>query len=134
MTTQATDQPKLSASLAMPFDDVVARIKEAFKEEGFGTLTEIDVQSTLRQKIGAEIERYTILGVCSPKLASRAIAAEHEVGMYLPCSVLVHECGGKVNVRAQDPVQMMSMLGNPALEPIADEAQAGVVRAIRRLP
>lgn len=123
----------LSVCLNAPFDEVKARVKEAFQAEGFGTLTEIDVCKTLKEKIGFELENYCILGVCNPRLASRAITVEHEIGMYLPCSVVVHECGGAVNVRVQDPKLMLEMLGNPDLVPIAGEARAGVARAIARL-
>ncbi|MGC8667325.1 MAG: DUF302 domain-containing protein [Chthonomonadales bacterium] len=124
---------ELSACINAPFEEVKARVKEAFQAEGFGTLTEIDVCKTLKDKIGFDLENYCILGVCNPRLASRAITVEHEIGMYLPCSVVVHECGGAVNVRVQDPKLMMEMLGNPDLAPIADEARSGVVRAMARL-
>src|SRR5690349_2323091 len=97
------------------FEDAVERVKSVFKEHGFGTLTEIDVQKTLKEKIGAEIEPYTILGVCNPSLAKRAIELEHEIGLLLPCNVLVHQCGGHVRVSVQDPSGMMGHIGNPDL-------------------
>ncbi|HVT13887.1 MAG TPA: DUF302 domain-containing protein [Fimbriimonadaceae bacterium] len=120
----------IRTSLAMPFDEAVERVKSVFKDHGFGTLTEIDVQKTLKEKIGEEIEPYKILGVCNPKLASRAIAAEHEIGLFLPCTVLVHECGGKVNVSAQDPAQMMTFAKNDGLTEIAAEARERIMQAI----
>ncbi len=133
MNTQATISDRLSALLALPFDQVIAGVKEAFKGEGFGTLTETDVRATLQEKIGDEIEPYSILGMCNPHLASRAIKAEHEIGLFLPCNVLVHECGGQVHVRAQDPTQMMQLAGNDALKPIADEAKALIERAMMKI-
>ncbi len=133
MNTQATTGDSLSAFLALPFDQVIAGVKEAFKVEGFGTLTEIDVRATLQEKIGEKIEPYTILGMCNPHLASRAIKAEHEIGLFLPCNVLVHECGGRVHVRAQDPAQMMQLAQNDALKPIADEAKTLIERAMIKI-
>ena len=133
MGTAELGSDELRACIPAPFDAAVARVKAAFQAEGFGTLTEIDVCKTLKEKIGFDLENYCILGVCNPRLASRAISLEHEIGMYLPCSVVVHECGGAVNVRVQDPKAMMEMLGNPELAPIAEEARAGVARAMARL-
>jgi uncharacterized protein (DUF302 family) len=123
----------LEVSLSAPFDQVIDRVKTAFKTEGFGALSEIDVRKALKEKIGAEIESYTILGMCNPNLASRAIAAEHEIGLLLPCNVLVHECGGQVRVKAQDPISMMEMAKNDALRPIAEEADQRIRRALEQL-
>ncbi len=117
----------------MPFDEAVERVKSVFKDHGFGTLTQIDVQGTLKEKVGEEIEPYTILGVCNPNLAARAIAAEHEIGIFLPCTVLVHECGGKVNVSAQDPLQMMTFAKNDGLTAIGVEAHDRIVKAVSEL-
>lgn len=123
----------IRTSVSGPFDRAVDQVKTVFKGHGFGTLSEVDVQGTLRDKIGVGIEPYTILGVCNPNLASRAIAVEHEIGLFLPCTVLVHECGGKVNVCAQDPIEMLSSAGNEALGPIAREAHDRIVAAISEL-
>ena len=112
------------------FGDAIDRVKSVFKEHGFGTLTEIDVQKTLKEKIGAEMEPYTILGVCNPNLARRAIEAEHEIGLLLPCNVLVHQCGGRVRVSVQDPSGMMSFVGNPDLAPVGEEAREKLVEAL----
>jgi uncharacterized protein (DUF302 family) len=112
------------------FAEGVARIKEAFKEQGFGTLCEIDVQATLKEKIGAEIEPYTILGMCNPSLAQQAIGAEHQIGLLLPCNVLVHECGGTVRVEVQDPELMVGVTGNARLESVAREARRRLMAAL----
>ena len=123
----------IGVDVNLPFDTAVEAVKKAFQAEGFGTLTTIDVRSTLKEKIGAEVEPYVILGVCNPHLASRAIAAEHRVGLLLPCNVLVHQCGNAVHVDAQDPAKMMSFVGNSALEPIGREARERIEKALASL-
>ena len=133
MSTNVRGARNLDAVLPPPFDRAIGLVKEAFKAEGFGTLTEIDVSKTLREKLGEQLEPYTILGMCNPHLASRAIKIEHEIGLMLPCNVLVHECEGHVHVSAQDPRQMMAIVANEALEPIAEEANARIERAIQSL-
>ena len=120
-------------TISGPFGNAVERVKAAFKEQGFGTLCEINVQSTLREKIGEEIEPYTILGVCNPKLASKAIAAEHEIGLLLPCNVIVHECEGHVNVSVQDPALMVEVTANSDLEGVATDAKEGLSKALLSL-
>lgn len=120
-------------SLEGSFDDALVRVKAAFKAEGFGLITEVDFQKTLREKIGEEIEPYRILGMCNPDLASQALKAEHQVGLLLPCNVIVHECGGRVHVAAQDPEALMAIADSPALEPIADEAKRRIEKAMMLL-
>lgn len=115
------------------FDQVIERVKSAFKDQGFGTLTVINMQATLQHKLAEEIEPYTILGMCNPELASRALKAEHEVGLLLPCNVLVHECGGTVHVAAQDPMMLMDLSKNENLHPIAAEAKARVEHALEEI-
>jgi uncharacterized protein (DUF302 family) len=115
------------------FEQTIERVKIVFKEHGFGALSEIDVQAALREKITEEIEPYTILGMCNPHLASRALKAEHEIGMLLPCNVLVHECGGAVHVGAQDPMLMMDMARNENLRPIAEEAKRLIELALQEI-
>lgn len=120
-------------SLTCPFADAVERVKNSLKDQGFGTLSVIDVQATLKEKIGLDIEPYTILGVCNPVLASQALAIEHEIGVLMPCTVLVHECGGKVNISAENAMQIVSTSGNQALEPIAREANERIAAALASL-
>lgn len=104
------------------FDSAVARITEALKQDGFGVLSQIDVQDVLRQKIGAEIGRYRILGACNPGLAHEALTAEPLIGTMLPCNVVVREAAdGVVEVAAIDPVASMQAVDNPDLAPIAAE-------------
>ena len=96
-------------------------------------LSEIDVQATLKEKIGADIERYTILGVCNPDYAHSAIEKEPNIGLLLPCNVLLREEGGKTLVFAQDPHLMMRMVGNPGMSSIAEDAAAKIRHALSEL-
>src|SRR5512145_648330 len=97
-------------------------VKDALKAQGFGTLTEIDVQATLKGKIGAEIEPYVILGACNPALAHRALQAEPDVGLLLPCNVIVRVHEDRTVVSALDPEIIADLTDHPDLRPIADEA------------
>ena len=119
--------------LARPFDEVLAAVKEAFTAEGFGTLTEINIQSTLKNKIDKDMDRYVIVGACNPHLASRALDAEPQIGVLLPCNVVVRESGGEVVVEAMDPGLMASVTGSDAIAPIAEEARRLVNNALDRL-
>jgi uncharacterized protein (DUF302 family) len=120
----------IRATLNVPFEQAVDHVKSVFQEHGFGTLSQIDVQCTLKEKIGEEVEPYTILGVCNPRLAYRAISAEHEIGMLLPCGVLIHQCGGAVHVAAQDPIELLSLSDSPDLQSVATEAHELIAAAI----
>ena len=115
----------------LPFTDVVAAVKAAFAESGFGTLTEIDLQQTLRAKVGKEMDSYVIIGACNPKLASAALDVEPLVGVLLPCNVVVREAEGRVYVDAMDPGLMASLTERAELGPIAAEARQLVNEALR---
>jgi uncharacterized protein (DUF302 family) len=119
--------------IELPYEDAVPRVKEAFKEQGFGTLTEIDVQATLKEKIDRDIEPYMILGTCNPELASKALDIEREIGLLLPCNVVVTERDGKTLVQALDPQVMVSVPGNDELKPIAAEAGERITKALEAL-
>lgn len=128
-------------------EEAVARTKEALKAEGFGVLSEIDIQEAMRQKVGHEMGRYLILGACNPQLAQRALHVEPEIGALLPCNVVVYErpdengragngtghVTGEIVVIAQDPQLMLGAVGNPALAPIAAEARQRLERALASL-
>ncbi len=116
-----------------PFDEVPAATKSALADQGFGVLTEIDMQQTLRTKIGKEIDRYVILGACNPTLAGAALDVEPQVGALLPCNVVVHEVEGTVHVDALDPGLMVSMTGQDELAPIAAEARRLIGDALNAL-
>ncbi|MCJ9429749.1 DUF302 domain-containing protein [Kordiimonas marina] len=102
------------------FDEVIARVTEALKAEGFGVLTEIDVQATLKKKLDVDFRRYRILGACNPVLAHKALEAEDKIGTMLPCNVVVQDAGdGKVEVSAVDPVASMASVKNDKLGDVA---------------
>jgi len=119
----------LSATTQLPFADAVERVRVELKTEGFGVLCEIDVQATLREKLGVEGEPYLILGACNPPLAHEALAAEPDLGVLLPCNVVIYERGGETQISAIDPERMLSIVDNQALAPVAAEVKArlGVV-------
>lgn len=119
--------------VALAYPEAVARTRELLKEEGFGVLTEIDVQKTLKEKLGAEFRRYVILGACNPPLAYRAFQAEREIGLLLPCNVIVYEEGAGSVVSVMDPIPALGLVGNEALRPVAEEAAARLHRVINTL-
>jgi uncharacterized protein (DUF302 family) len=119
--------------LSKPFDEVLAAVKTAFAAEGFGTLTEIDLQATLAKKVNKVIDRYTILGMCNPQLASRALDVLPQIGVLLPCNVVVREAEGDVVVEAMDPGLMANLTGLDDIAPIADDARQFVSNALGRL-
>jgi uncharacterized protein (DUF302 family) len=110
------------------------QVRAALKEEGFGVLTEIDVEATLREKLGAEIGGYRILGACNPGLAQRGLAADADLGALLPCNVVLRaRDGGGTDVVAADPLAMLAISDADGLAEVAAEAHAGIERALARL-
>jgi uncharacterized protein (DUF302 family) len=119
--------------VAKGFDEVIARLPEVLKAEGFGVLTRIDVKSTLKEKIGVDFRRYQILGACNPSYAHQALGVELGVGAMLPCSVAVWEDdGGGTIVNAVDPLQTIAATA-PALRPIAEQVRQRLARALEAL-
>jgi uncharacterized protein (DUF302 family) len=113
------------------FDEILERVPEALKTEGFGVLTEIDVQATLKKKLDVEFRRYRILGACNPPFAHKALSHSLDIGMLLPCNVIVYETdAGQTVVSAVDPVQTIAAQADPVLGPIAEEVQARLRRVI----
>jgi uncharacterized protein (DUF302 family) len=121
------------AKLNLPYEQAVAKATEALKEQGFGVLTEIDVQATLKKKLDVDFRKYVILGACNPPLAHRALTAELEVGLLLPCNVIVYEQEGGSIVSILDPIAMIGIANNPNLDPIAHEARERLQRVIKAL-
>ncbi len=125
--------PAIRRELSIGYDEALARIPAALASEGFGVLTEIDVTATLKKKIGADFRRYKILGACNPTLAHRALGAELEIGVMLPCNVVVYERDdGQATVLAIDPMQTIAAQ-DPELVPLATEVQARLGRAVAAL-
>lgn len=123
-----------STTLRASFDDAVARTVAALKTEGFGIITEIDVQKTLHEKIGVAFHKYRILGACNPKLAHEALQLEDKIGTMLPCNVVVQELdNGAVEVAAVDPVASMQAIDNPRLKEAAAEVGEKLKRVITQL-
>jgi uncharacterized protein (DUF302 family) len=122
----------LSDVTSRQFDEAVERVRTELATEGFGVLCEIDVQATLREKIGVEMGRYLILGACNPPLAHRALQAEPELGALLPCNVLVYERDGRTQIAAIDPERMLSIAGNDALFEVATEVRERLRRVVTR--
>jgi uncharacterized protein (DUF302 family) len=121
----------LAKTVDGPFDRVLAEVVERLKTEGFGILTDIDVQATLKSKIGADMAKYRILGACNPGFAHEALRKEDKLGVLLPCNVIVRETtDGRVEVASVDPVVAMERTGNPALAATAEEVGRRLARAI----
>ena len=116
-----------------PFAEAVARVREALKAQGFGVLTEIDMQATLRDKLGQEMEDYLILGACNPPLAHQALGVNSSIGLLLPCNLVVRTHAGQTIVEALDPQTMVTITGQQALQPVADEAAARLRTALESL-
>ncbi|MGA7671691.1 MAG: DUF302 domain-containing protein [Nitrolancea sp.] len=128
MKTQATYG--FGTTLEIPYEEAIERVKESLKGEGFGVLTEIDVRKTLHDKIGEEMEPYIILGACNPKLAHRALTSEKEIGLMLPCNVVVRALPHGTRVEVADPIAMLGVSSNDELKPVAAEARERLERAL----
>ena len=122
-----------STTVALSYDDAVAKVTDELKKEGFGVLTTIDVKKTLKEKIDVDFTRYVILGACNPPFAHKALSAEEQIGLLLPCNVIVYEKEGKTVVAAFDPLIMLKLITNPAMEPIAREVESRLRRVIARM-
>jgi uncharacterized protein (DUF302 family) len=124
---------RIQKKTGLTFEQALARIPEALKAEGFGILTQIDVQATLKEKLGADFRKYRILGACNPKLAIRGLTAELEVGVMMPCNVVVYEGDdGKAVVCAVDPMATIAAT-HPGLNVLAGEVRFGLQRALAAL-
>jgi len=116
------------------YEETIPRVTDALKQEGFGILTQIDVKETLKKKLNIDFAKYVILGACNPPLAHKALSSETEIGLLLPCNVIVYEDkDGQTVVAAQDPDAALGIVGNPALVPVAKEARERLARVIEAL-
>jgi uncharacterized protein (DUF302 family) len=123
----------LIRKLNIPFENVIEKVKNGLKEEGFGILTEIDVKETLKKKLDVEYPNYKILGACNPPLAKKALDIDKEVGTLLPCNVIVYETDKEVQVSIQRPIEMMKILNNKDLNEVAQEAESRLKKVIENL-
>lgn len=124
----------MRTTINLPFEEVVQRTKEELRKEGFGVLTEIDVRTTLKEKLGKDFKKYVILGACNPPLAFEALSRETEIGLMLPCNVIVYEGeGGKTVVSALDPVVALSVVDSPQLNKTAQMVAEKLGRVIESL-
>lgn len=121
-------------TVPVSYEEAIPLVTEALKQEGFGVLTEIDVKATLKKKLDVDFKPYIILGACNPNLAYQGLQVEPELGLLLPCNVIVYDNGdGTSTVSIVDPIQMLGVVANPDLQPIADEANARLRRVLEHV-
>lgn len=134
MVTQTTPYG-IGTTVALDYDRAVERTREELAREGFGILSEIDVAATLKKKLDVDFRPYVILGACNPPLAHRALMAERDIGLLLPCNVIVYagDRAGESVVAAMDPVQALALTGNDSIRPIAEDVRERLQRVLRSL-
>jgi len=124
----------IRTTVNVSYEEAIPKVTEALKKEGFGILTEINVKETIKKKLDKDFPKYVILGACNPSLAYQSLTSETEIGLLLPCNVIVYERkDGKIVVSAQDPEAALSIVGNQAIAPVAKEARERLVRVIESL-
>lgn len=133
MTNTITTSYAITRDVDAPFDEVVERATAALAAEGFGVLTTIDVAATLRAKLGLEVAPYLIMGACNPHLASEGIALEPDLGVLLPCNVVIRKTESGTHVAAMEPLAAIALAGNDQLERLATEARERIERAVAAL-
>ena len=130
---QKTAQYAFKVRLDLPYEQALERVAQALKDEGVGVLTRIDMKETLKEKLNADFREYAILGACNPPLAHRALTADLDAGLLLPCNVVVYEEDGGSEVGIMDPISMLGLIATPELEPVAQEARARLERVAKAL-
>ena len=120
----------ITRELDASFDDTVARITASLAEQGFGVLTTIDVRNTLKKKLDLDVDPYVILGACNAQLASRGLKIEPDLGVLLPCNVVVRTVGQSTHIAAMEPFAALQLADNPELEPLATEARERIQKAV----
>jgi len=133
MATPTRNSYGFGTKVNLPYAEAIERTRAALKEQGFGVLTEIDVKKTMKEKLGVDFRPYVILGACNPPLAHRALSAELDIGLLLPCNVVVYEADGGSVIEAMDPEAALGIVGNPSVEPVAREAKERLQKAIAKL-
>ena len=122
-----------SKTIDLSFENAIEKVTDELKKEGFGVLTTIDVKETLKKKIDVDFKKYTILGACNPPLAHKALQAEEEIGLLLPCNVIVYEKDDKTAVSVFNPGLMSNVVDNEDLKPVADEVQEKLKRVLNNI-
>ena len=122
----------LSEETNLPFEEAVERVRQELQAAGFGVLSEIDVQATLKEKLGIDQKPYTILGACNPPLAHQALEAEPELGALLPCNVIVYRRDGETHISAVDAERMLAIVGNERLAPISADVRRRLADVVAR--
>ncbi len=120
----------ISKTVPLSYEQAIEKVTAELKNEGFGVLTTIDVKETLKKKLDVDFTKYIILGACNPLFAHKVLQAEEQIGLLLPCNVIVYEKEGKTIVAAFDPLSMGALIDNPAIEPIAKEVRAKLEKVI----
>ncbi|MCU0343174.1 MAG: DUF302 domain-containing protein [Ignavibacterium sp.] len=115
------------------FEQAIDKVTEELKKEGFGVLTTIDVKETLKKKIDVDFKKYTIIGACNPKLAHGALQVEEELGLLLPCNVIVYEKNDKSVISIFDPIVMTTVVDNPDMKPVAEEVKTKLKRVLEAI-
>lgn len=129
--TMATTRYGIGKSVPLPYEQAVERTREALQKEGFGVLTEIDVKATLKKKLDVDFQKYVILGACNPPLAYQGLQAEPDIGLLLPCNVIVYEEDAtRSRVAILDPLAQLGITGRKDIEPLAREAKQKLERAL----
>jgi uncharacterized protein (DUF302 family) len=123
----------ISKTVRTSYEETITRVTETLKTEGFGVLTTIDVQDTLKKKLNVDFHKYVILGACNPPFAHQALSADDEIGLLLPCNVIVYEKGGTTHVSMFNPMIMPNILDNNSMQPIADEVTKRLKRVLDQL-
>ena len=122
-----------SKTIDLSYEQAIEKVTDELKKEGFGVLTSIDVKETLKQKINVDFKKYTILGACNPPIAHKALQEEEELGLLLPCNVIVYEKDNKTRVSIFDPMVMTWILENDNMKPIATEVQERLQRVLKAI-
>ena len=122
-----------SKTVDLTYEQAIEKVTAELKKEGFGVLTFIDVKETLKQKINVDFKKYAILGACNPPIAHKALQEEEQLGLLLPCNVIVYEKEGKTNISIFDPMVMTWIIENDHMKPIATEAQEKLQRVLNAI-
>ncbi len=123
----------IAKRISLPFEEAVQKVTQELQKEGFGVLTTIDVKETLRKKLNVEFQKYVILGACNPPFAYKALQADNQIGLLLPCNVVIQESKEGTMISAFDPMSMGKIMDNDAIEPVAAEMKKRLERVIQQV-